>query len=105
LHRPKLFPLVQQTFVIPIDKTETFVRSCIRKIDEHKLYPTESDMLYALEDECLLSANYRLNGFAVSFAFENRPDFSDPRVFELLRGLSRDCLEAGGRIHLPKIAT
>jgi decaprenylphospho-beta-D-ribofuranose 2-oxidase len=101
-HRPKLFPLVQQTFVVPIDKTETFTKNCIRKISERGLYPTESDMLYALEDECLLSANYRLSGFAVSFAFEHKADFCDPRVFELLRELSRDCLTAGGRIHLPK---
>jgi FAD/FMN-containing dehydrogenase len=58
-------------------------------------------MLYALEDECLLSANYQLSGFAVSFAFEQL--YGTPnRVFELLRELSRDCLEAGGRIHLPK---
>ena len=100
--RPKLFPLVQQTFVVPVGKTETFTKNCIRKIRERKLHPTEADMLYALEDECLLSANYRLSGFAVSFAFEHKADFCDPRVFELLRELSRDCLEAGGRIHLPK---
>ena len=99
---PHLFPLVQQTFVVPKDKTESFTQNCIRKIHRQGLCPTESDMLYALEDECLLSANYRLNGFAVSFAFEQKGDFFGPRVFELLRELSRDCLDAGGRIHLPK---
>jgi FAD/FMN-containing dehydrogenase len=107
-NRPQLFPIVQQTFVVPIDKTEAFVKSCLRQIAEHKLRPTESDMLFVLEDECLLSANYHLNGWAVSFAFEVEEevdkgvDKPPEPVRTLLRKLSKDCLDAGGRIHLPK---
>jgi decaprenylphospho-beta-D-ribofuranose 2-oxidase len=104
LHHPQLFPIVQQTFVVPVDKTETFTTNCIRRIREENVHPTECDMLFVLEDECLLSANYRLNGFALSFAFERPEDDGGPpeRVFKLLRELSNDCLNAGGRIHLPK---
>ena len=104
LNHPQLFPVVQQTFVVPVEQTETFTKDCIRKIREHKIHPTTCDMLFVLADECLLSANYGLNGFAVSFGFERPESAGRPpeRVFALLRELSRDCQNAGGRLHLPK---
>lgn len=103
-NRPKRFPVVQQTFAVPVDQTETFTKNCIRKIREHKLHATTCDMLFVLADECLLSANYGLNGFAVSFGFERPESAGRPpeRVFALLRELSRDCQNVGGRLHLPK---
>src|ERR1700722_20047292 len=61
-------------------------------------------MLYVKADKCLISANYYLDGFAVTFAFE--PVDSDyvppPDLDALPRDLSVDCLNAGGRIHFPK---
>ena len=101
---PNLFPIMQQTFVIPADSTVAFSVNCERKLAEAGLRPTETDMLFVAEDDCLMSANYHLDGFAVTLAFEPiRDDGSpDPKVEALLQDLSRDCLAAGGRIHMVK---
>lgn len=98
---PRLFPIIQQTFVIPADKTATFAENCERKMALSGLRPTESDMLFVAQDECLMSANYRLDGFAVTLAFEPIADDGKPpeKIVKLLEDLSRDCLTAGGRIH------
>jgi len=103
-HPGELFPIVQQTYVIPIDAAACFAENCMRKIRRRGLRPTECDMLFVAKDRGLLSANYDLDGFAVSFAFEPIASNGDPpaEVVALLRELSVDCLNARGRIHLPK---
>jgi decaprenylphospho-beta-D-ribofuranose 2-oxidase len=112
-HPGKLFPIVQQTFVIPFDKdgntAATFAQNCIDKMARHIIRPTEFDILPVLADECLMSANFKMKGFAVTIGFEpgNLPtqDWKDgcpPRIPKLLRELSVDCLNVGGRIHLVK---
>jgi decaprenylphospho-beta-D-ribofuranose 2-oxidase len=95
------FPLVQQTFVVPAAVTESFTISSMNKIADRGLHATEYDMLYIKRDSCFLSANYNLDGFAVTFAFEPLR-CGNPDIDDLLRDLSVDCLQAGGRIHLPK---
>ena len=103
LHK-RPFPIVQQTFVVPTAATELFTEASMIKIHESGIDVTEYDMLYVKADECLMSANYHLDGFAVTFTFE--PVDSDstppPDLCALLRALSVDCLNVGGRIHLPK---
>jgi decaprenylphospho-beta-D-ribofuranose 2-oxidase len=100
----KLFPIAQQTFVIPPERTAAFAAACEDKMRERSIRPTESDMLYVRADDCLMSANYKMDGFAVSFAFE--PVDAEPKppleVEELFREFSRDALKLGGRIHLAK---
>jgi len=98
------FPIVQQTFVLPAAATAKFAIESMQKIAGRGLHPSECDMLFVAGDEALMSANYRLDGFAVSFGFE--PADSDcapaPELVSVLRDLSVDCHTAGGRIHLPK---
>jgi decaprenylphospho-beta-D-ribofuranose 2-oxidase len=118
-HPGKLFPIVQQTYVIPLDKgaktAAAFAQNCIDKMSRDLIRPTEFDALFVRADECLMSANYHMDGFAVSIAFEpgNLPteDWDkgcapDPKIGpgipKLLRELSVDCQKAGGRIHLVK---
>jgi decaprenylphospho-beta-D-ribofuranose 2-oxidase len=121
-HYGKLFPIVQQTFVIPLDagaktaKTAAaFAQNCIDKLEQHQIRPTEFDILFARADDCLMSANYKMDGFAVTLGFEpgNLPtqDWENgcppdlpivPSIPRLLRELSVDCLNVHGRIHLVK---
>ena len=98
------FPIIQQTYVVPTGATEAFATTSVQKIQDRGLHPTECDMLYVAQDDCLMSANYHLDGFAVSFAFEptSSDDVPPDEVCALLRELSVDCLNAHGRIHLPK---
>jgi len=98
------FPIVQQTFVVPVAATEAFTANSMIKIGQSGLSVTEYDMLYVKGDECLMSANYHLDGFAVTFTFEPvDSDYAPPPALDaLLRELSVDCRNAGGRIHLPK---
>ncbi len=106
LFAPDLFPIVQQTFVIPDDKTVAFAQNCEAKMLAANLRPTESDMLFVAADNCLMSAHYKLDGFAVTLAFEPiAPQGCAPaNIPALLKDLSVDCLNAGGRIHLTKNA-
>jgi decaprenylphospho-beta-D-ribofuranose 2-oxidase len=101
---PKLFPIMQQTFVIPAANTVAFCVNCEKKLADAGLRPTETDMLFVAQDDCLMSANYHLDGFAVSLAFEPiRDDGSpDPDVMALFKDLSQDCYAAAGRIHMVK---
>jgi hypothetical protein len=100
----KPFPIVQQTYVVPTAATETFTKQAMQKLRSNRLNPTECDMLYVMADQCWMSANYLLDGFAVTFAFEpgDAEACPPPKVEALLRDLSVDCLNVGGRIHLPK---
>jgi decaprenylphospho-beta-D-ribofuranose 2-oxidase len=118
-HPGKLFPIVQQTFVVPTDagaKTAAaFAQRCIDKLARDNIRATEFDVLFVRADDCLMSANYKMDGFAVSLGFEpgNLPTqgWKDgcppdppvgPGIPKLLRELSEDCLNVGGRIHLVK---
>lgn len=106
LHSPELFPIIQQTFVVPPDHAVAFAKNCEHKMRSLKyhLRPTECDMLYVSQDECLLSANYRLDGFAISLGFEPVVADGTPpsQIVNLLKELSVDCLSVDGRIHLVK---
>jgi decaprenylphospho-beta-D-ribofuranose 2-oxidase len=101
---PQLFPIVQQTFVIPKEQTVAFAQTCERKMSARGLRPTETDMLFVARDECLMSANYQLEGFAVTIAFEPiAPDGqAPPRIVDLMHELSVDCQALGGRVHFVK---
>ena len=105
-HRGQQFPIVQQTWVIPLPAARTvkFAETCERKLNSRLLRPAESDMLFASQDDCLMSANYKLDGFAVSLGFEPvSPDGKPPdSIVDLFQELSVDCQKAGGRIHLVK---
>ena len=104
LHRDQLFPIVQQTFVVPPDQTERFANKCVEKMLKRGIQATECDMLFARQDDCLMSGNYHLDGFAVSLGFEPiKPKGCPPdRIPKLLRELSEDCQSMGGRLHLVK---
>ncbi len=100
----QLFPIIQQTFVIPPQKTVQFAENCERKMRSRFIRPTESDMLYVKADECLMSATYKMDGFAVSFGFEPTDNHTARRIQELLDELTQDCIDVGGRLHLVKDA-
>jgi decaprenylphospho-beta-D-ribofuranose 2-oxidase len=103
-NKPQLFPIVQQTFVIPTSGSENFAKLCVAEMLKRKIEPSESDLLFVRGDECFMSANYKLDGFAISFAFEaDGKDGKPPQnVISLLRDLSAECHKADGRIHLTK---
>ena len=70
---------MQQTFVIPKDSTVAFAEDCERRMSPRGLRPTETDMLFVAKDNCLMSANYDLEGFVVTLAFEPiAPDGARP---------------------------
>jgi decaprenylphospho-beta-D-ribofuranose 2-oxidase len=99
------FPIIQQTYVVPTAVTESFTQASMDKIDAAGLDSTDCDMLYIKADHSLMSANYNLDGFAISWVFEpDDPSKVPPAVDALLQQLSKDCLAVGGRIHLPKNA-
>jgi decaprenylphospho-beta-D-ribofuranose 2-oxidase len=103
-HKPKQFPILQQTYVIAPDGTECFAEACEREMQQYGVQPTECDMLYVKQDHSLMSANYQLDGFAVTLGFEPIAFDGDPppQILKLLMALSERCLEAHGRIHLVK---
>jgi hypothetical protein len=104
LHPNELFPIIQQTFVIPADLAAAFAGNCEEKMKARKLRPTECDMLFVRADDALMSANYKMDGFAISVGFEpvEADGQTPPAIADLLKELSADCLGAGGRIHLVK---
>jgi decaprenylphospho-beta-D-ribofuranose 2-oxidase len=103
-HPGQLFPIVQQTFVVPTDQTEAFATNCMAKMRARFIRPTECDMLFVPADECFMSGSYHLDGFAVTLGFEPvAPKGCPPaKMPKLLRELCKDCLAVGGRIHSPK---
>jgi decaprenylphospho-beta-D-ribofuranose 2-oxidase len=103
-HPRRVFPITQQTFVIPDrESTVHFVNECLMRMAALDVEPTEMDILFVAEDECLMSATFKQGGFAVSLAFENYEEPCPPaHVDALLRGLSTVCADLGGRIHLVK---
>jgi FAD/FMN-containing dehydrogenase len=103
-HKPKQFQIVQQTYVVDAGRTEEFARACETEMQRRGIQPTECDMLYVKRDDALMSANYQLDGFAVTLGFEpvDPNGCPPPEIPRLLRHLSERCLEANGRIHLVK---
>jgi decaprenylphospho-beta-D-ribofuranose 2-oxidase len=100
----ELFPIIQQTFVIPVEKTAEFAEFCEGKLLEYQIRPTESDMLYVKADDCLMSGNYKMDGFAVSFGFELLESQDPGPIRALLGELTKKCVGLGGRLHLVKNA-
>lgn len=97
------FPIIQQTFVVPVEETARFAYNCERKMKAYSIRPTESDMLFVKADESLMSANYHMDGFAVSFGFEPLKAEHEPAdIVALLDELTQDCIDVGGRLHLVK---
>jgi len=103
-HPGQLFPIAQQTYVVPVDKAVAFAERCESLMREKLLRPAESDMLLVAKDEAIMSANYNLTGFAITLAFEPiRPSGKPPgRIKALFKELSVECLKQGGRLHLTK---
>jgi hypothetical protein len=103
-HPHRVFPITHQTFVIPDGElTVRFLNECLTRMAALDVEPTEMDILFVAEDECLMSATFKQYGFAVSLAFENYEGPCPPaQVDTLLRGLSTVCADMGGRIHLVK---
>ena len=102
-HPGRVFPITQQTFVVPETDTVRFAAECMTRMDAKRIAPTEMDLLFVAADECLMSATYEQSGFAISLAFENYETACPPKkVVALLRDLSVLCAEMGGRIHLVK---
>ena len=62
---------MQQTFVVSSDDAEEFTVNALEKLRARRVKVTELDLLYVLEDECLMSATYKKPGFAVTLTFEN----------------------------------
>lgn len=102
-----LFPIVQQTWVIPVkngnvDAAIQFSSECLERADS--LDPVEFDILFSGADDAWMSANYGMSGFAVSVAFE--PLFVGKKQFKprlkirkLCEELSESAQALGGRIH------
>jgi len=105
-HPNEAFPIVQQTFVVHADHAVAFAENCVAKMRslKYNIVPAECDMLFALRDECFLSGNYQMDGFAISLGFEPIEPLGcpKPRVPALLEELSRDCADIGGRLHIVK---
>jgi hypothetical protein len=89
---------------MPRATTEEFANRCQEQLEKRGIEPTESDMLFVKGDNCLMSANYQLDGFAVTLGFE--PIANDgcapPAITKLLKALSEECFRLDGRIHLVK---
>jgi len=107
-HPGRLFPIVQQTFVIPdADHAAAFAERTLRLAADAMVRPTEFDILYAKSDRCLMSATYEQAGFAISIAFEPETEWQDgcppAAIAGLLSNLSDICWdEYHGRVHLVK---
>jgi decaprenylphospho-beta-D-ribofuranose 2-oxidase len=102
-HPKQLFPIVQQTWVIPAEHAVDFAQQCVDRT--RLLRPTEFDLLFVPADDCLMSANFGMSGFAVTLGFEplTQPGSEPPDdVRHLLMDLSREALKVKGRIHLVK---
>ena len=72
-HPGEQFPILQQTYVIPDRSRRGICRALLvartRSLKFH-VTPSECDMLYVKADDCLMSGNYKLDGFAISLGFE-----------------------------------
>jgi decaprenylphospho-beta-D-ribofuranose 2-oxidase len=103
-HKPQQFPIVQQTFVVPVEHAEAFAETCETRMRSQGVRPAECDMLFVRADDCLMSANHRMDGFAVTLGFEPiAPEGCPPEsIVNLLIALSRECAGIRGRIHLVK---
>lgn len=104
IHFPDQFPIMQQTFVLPTLAAEDFSRDAMSTMHRRGIRPTECDMLFVKADQCLMSANYKMDGFAITIGFEPVAPAGCPsdEIVRLLRDLSADCAAKGGRIHLTK---
>jgi decaprenylphospho-beta-D-ribofuranose 2-oxidase len=102
---------VQQTFMIPFDwgarkksyrRLVRFAGAIEAITNRDEIPPTLLDILYVAGDEFLLSANHRMDAFAVTLAFETSDQESVRRIRRALAELSGRALRLGGRVHLVK---
>jgi decaprenylphospho-beta-D-ribofuranose 2-oxidase len=107
-----LYPILQQTWIIPvvdgsIDNAVQFAEECLTRSRTTILKPMEFDILFCSADESWMSGNFAMDGFAISLAYEPRPQQDLPysprlEIANLFKTLSRSALGFGGRIHLVK---
>jgi decaprenylphospho-beta-D-ribofuranose 2-oxidase len=95
-------PVVQQTYLIPIDKLLLFLQRVVQILQKHKLHPAMADIVPIAKDEFLLSATLNQPGFAVSLAFEDFRANALNKVRQQLQEISTICQAHGGRVHLVK---
>ena len=102
-HPNEVFPIIQQTFVVPEANTVSFASDCLDLMKKRRVIPTEIDILFVRSDDCLMSATYKKSGFALTLAFENYNTRCPPAKLEaLLHELSALCRDIKGRLHLVK---
>jgi decaprenylphospho-beta-D-ribofuranose 2-oxidase len=96
--------LRQQTFVLPPERAESFAEEAVKRARAYGLETTLLDVLYLPAEEIpfLLSSTTDLEGFAMTFAFEDLNGARQDQVAELLVGLSQLFLDHHGRVHLTK---
>lgn len=104
---------VQQSFAIPVplegsaaSRTAAlvaFLRSVNELLARHRVASVFFDVLVIpREEDSVLSSSPDFDAFMVSVAFEESAPPVVARVRACLEGLSRRCLEIGGRVHLSK---
>jgi decaprenylphospho-beta-D-ribofuranose 2-oxidase len=96
--------LRQQTFVLPPDTAARFAEMAAEHLRMRGLETTLLDILYLPAEKIpfVLSSTTDLEGFAMTFAFEDLNGARLAEVSELLVELSRVCLMHHGRVHLTK---
>jgi FAD/FMN-containing dehydrogenase len=96
-------PIVQQTFVVPVDRAAAFLDEVPELMDAHDIEPTLIDVLYMPADRTLMSASHGREGFACTLSFEDIRDLERrARVIHALYVLSERCYAHGGRVHFTK---
>ncbi|MBV7326983.1 FAD-binding oxidoreductase [Chloroflexi bacterium TSY] len=94
--------VIQQTYLVPIDKLHPFLDRVVQILQKHKLRPAMLDIVPIQEDDFLLSASRELPGYAVSLAFEDFRANDLDTVIQQLQEMSAVCQAQGGRVHLVK---
>jgi FAD/FMN-containing dehydrogenase len=96
-------PVIQQTFVVPPDRTAAFLDEIPELMARERIAPTLIDILYMHEDRTTMSASHGREGFACTLSFEDiRDETRRARVIDALYELSERCHAHGGRVHLTK---
>jgi len=108
--------VLQQTFVIPAAGRDAagasangastvagFLEEMSAALEQRRLVPTMFDILFVPADEgFLLSSSNRLDGYAVSFAFDTSNHATRARAYDFLIWATKRCRVVGGRVSLVK---
>jgi FAD/FMN-containing dehydrogenase len=112
--------VLQQTFIVPAAAAPSpagdtaarpgapspvagFLDEASTELDRRRLVPTMLDVMFAPQDEgFLLSPSDRLDGYAVSFAFDTSNEATRARAREFLIWATKRCRAIGGRLSLVK---